>query len=77
MDTRNRQLGLKPGTNYNHSPAPGPGGEIAVLSGQLARCATGEHDVAVVPAGKVVYRPFGAGRRKTGDSYCRACQADL
>ncbi|MGO9753079.1 MAG: hypothetical protein ACLP22_16540 [Solirubrobacteraceae bacterium] len=55
------------------APAPDARLGIAVVERQRRRCEQGEHDVAVVPAGRVVYAPGGR-RRAVGERYCRYCR---
>ena len=51
-------------------------GELTAVELQHLRCLAGEHDVAVVPAHRVVYAP-GGGRRQTGERFYRYCQCKL
>lgn len=48
----------------------------AIVELQRRRCAAGEHDLALVPAGRVAYEPHGR-RREIGEAYCRCCGATL
>jgi hypothetical protein len=50
--------------------------EVAAARRSEAKCARGEHSVAAVPAGRVVYAAFGR-RRETGELYCPGCGVRL
>lgn len=80
---------FKRGTNYCTRMARMASGtdELAslnaILDSQQARCANGDHEVATVPATRVVYErysiPQGSPKRRrlTGEQYCRSCDMTL
>lgn len=78
-ETRNRILGLKPGTHIHHDPGPSPYeracGMMAAAATQDAKCARDEHDEVVAKPRYVTY--VGGRQVPPGTRYCRRCSKIL